>query len=122
MPGGAIYIGLCPQIFIRLLTHEKKWMELLTLSLVHADNILEIDLVKGSHLIPPHLYEKNLLGRKDQKPEVALGTSSGQIRQTMSAHLGNETIPKRFDEMLYESSHADKSAGSYYFMKLSKRN
>lgn len=118
--GGAIYMGLCPQLFIRLLTHEAHWKDLLHLSLVHAEDVGEIDLVRGSHLIPQELYEKNLLGKKDQKPEVALGTSASELRQTMSAHLGKPGIPRRFDELVCEHVNQDCRAGSFHFMKLAK--
>jgi hypothetical protein len=120
--GGAIYIPLCPQLFIRLLTHEDRWNHLLKLSLVHADDRNEIDMVKGSHCIPQVLYEKNLLGKKDQKPEVGLGTTAGEVRQTMSAHIGMPKIPERFHELVKAHPHPDKEGRSYYFMKLTKLN
>ena len=91
LPGGSIYIGLSVHLILRVLANQSGLEEHFLISLVHETEVEEIDLVKGSHLIPADIYAntKQFCG-KDQKPEEERGTSIEEIRQTYQGQAGNK--------------------------------
>jgi hypothetical protein len=98
---GAIYLELSVRIFCRLMAWEGTLNKYFKIGLVHADEVEEIDLVKGSHHILDSLYQcPKTFGKKDRSPEVTLGTSSLEFRQTVSEVLGGSGVVSRFETMI----------------------
>lgn len=112
---GAIYFGLSIGIFTQVIMHEESVMRLFRISLVHSDDVCEIDLVKGSHEISDKQYQcANTFGRKDQKPETKFGFSEADIRQTAAGGVDVRHIIKRYRALVGDHPL------SYRFIKLSK--
>jgi hypothetical protein len=117
---GAVYIGLAAATFIRLVTNEQHFKAYFRISLVHADDVEEIYLVKGSRLISDKLYHTKF-GNKDQKPEVAMGTTLRDLRETASEEVGAKLIEDRFKQLVLDNQHHPKGDSSnFYFIKLMK--
>jgi hypothetical protein len=89
VPQGAIYFGMSVHIFCQLVKYEVQTSTFFTMSLVHANDVEEIDLVKGSHAIPDHLYSSSeVFGKKNQCPESKLGLTKKEIQQTVAEDMG----------------------------------
>jgi hypothetical protein len=90
------------------------------IGLVHADEVEEIDLVKGSHHIPDSLYQcPKTFGKKDRSPKVTLGTSKLEIWQMVSEVLGGSGVVSRFETMI--GTHTPCDGAMFRFIKLSKQ-
>jgi hypothetical protein len=113
---GSIYIGLSAGVFIQVVDHEDIFKKQFRLSLLHKDNVHEIDLVKGSHIIPDNLYkDEKCFGGKDQDPERAFGFTSPALLQKEVAGTNSKHIIKRFQQLVDGAVEAD-----FRFLKLTK--
>jgi hypothetical protein len=84
VPQGTIYFGMSVHIFCQRVKYELQTNIFFTMSLVHANDVEEIDLVEGSHAIPDHLYSSSeIFGKKNQVPESKLGLTKLEIQQTV---------------------------------------
>ena len=116
VPGGVIYLPLSVQVFIRVLTNEDTVSKLFLISLTHSDDVLENDLVKGSHCISDHFYkDPNMFGSKNQKPESTLGTSTLKIKQTASEVDDVLKLVSRFEQLT-----RGRNEEQFQFLKLLK--
>lgn len=84
---------------------------------VHANDVEEIDLVKGSHAIPDHLYSSSdMFGKKNQCPESKLGFTQKEIKQTVAEDMGMMQVLRCFKQLI--PLHDDGQA--YQFIKLTR--
>jgi hypothetical protein len=98
---GVIYFGLSVGIFTQVIMYEDSVMKRFRISLVHADNVCEIDLVKGSHQISDEQYRgANTFGKKDQKPEAKFGFSEADIRQSAAGGADIPHLIKRYQSLI----------------------
>jgi hypothetical protein len=104
-------------IFCQLVKYESQTRNFYTMSLVHANDMEEIDLVKGSHAIPDHLYSSSdIFGKKNQCPESKLGITQKEIKQTVAEDMGMMKVLRHFTQMI--PLHDDGQA--YQFIKLTR--
>ena len=117
LPTGAIYIGLSVHLLLHVLENELQLKHYFVLGLVHRDDVEEIDLVRGSHLIDDSLYAcPAKFGNKDQKPESAFGVTLAQLKQTCP---GTSCTAERVDQLLKLTG--DRDPAEFGFIKLVKR-
>jgi hypothetical protein len=117
VPDGSIYFGMSVHIFCQLVKFELYINFLFKMSLVHANDVEEIDLVKGSHAIPDRLYSNSsIFGKKNQCPECKFGLTKQEIHQTVSEDMGMSKVLQRFNELI--PPEADGHA--YQFIKLTR--
>jgi hypothetical protein len=116
---GAIYLGLSPGVFIQAVDHEDHFKNLLRMSLVHKDDVHEINLVEGLHGISDFLYQDaNIFGGKDQDPERELGLTTRALHQKGVAGTIGKHIIKRFQQLVVEGA----VDADFRFLKLTKIN
>ena len=117
LPTGAIYIGLSVHLLLHVLENELQLKHYFVLGLVHRDDVEEIDLVRGSHLIDDSLYAcPAKFGNKDQKPESALGVTLAMLKQTCP---GTSSTAERIEQL--RKLTGDRAPEEFGFIKLLKR-
>jgi hypothetical protein len=84
------------------------------ISLVHENEVDEIDLVSGSHPIPDQVHADPRMGRKDKYSERRLGTTWNALQEHDDRAGGD---PKGSFRILV----GGKEAGECKFIKLQKR-
>jgi hypothetical protein len=116
-PEGTIYFGMSIHIFSQLVQFENRITPIFEMSLVHADDVEEIDLVKGSHAIPEQMYScTDIFGKKNRCPEHEFGFTKKEIHQTVSEDMGMMQVLLRFNELIAPGS----DGRSYQFIKLTR--
>ena len=113
-PKGSIYFGLTADIFIQVAIHEDIFKHQFQISLVHENNVKEIDLVEGSHAIPDEEY-KDSFGGKDQKPESVFGFRTNALYQKQVPGSDGKKIVNRYQQLLGSGDPL-----CYRFLKLTK--
>jgi hypothetical protein len=99
-PGGAMYLGLMATLFIQVIAHEDQVKDLFQLSLVHKDDVCEIDLVAGSRCIPDHMHhDVNVFGGKDVHPERKFGFTEQELQQKGGAGTDVTLIIRRHKDL-----------------------
>jgi hypothetical protein len=107
-------------IFIQVVAQEEDFKELYHLSLVHKNDVHEIDLVVGSHAIPDALYSDiNIFGKKDQNPERQFGFQLPALQQSEVAGSDVHRIISRLRELLLSAGKVD-DPRVVCFLKLTK--
>ena len=81
-PLGSVYLGLSVHLMMGVLVNWGLLKQLFRMSLVHESEVLEIDLVAGSHLIAEEVYaDVPKMGGKDRESERVLGTNLNALQQ-----------------------------------------
>jgi hypothetical protein len=89
---GTIYLGICAQIFAGLAKHKDEIELQFSVSLVLRSAVTEIDLIRGSHMIPDHLYHSHVLGNKEAKPELRFKISYQMVKETIGSFLNVDPL------------------------------
>ena len=88
---GSIYLALSVHITLGVLRHYSCLERLFDMSLVHSEEVQEIDLLSGSLQISEELYANfQKLGAKDRQSYEQLGTCLFEIRQHYEGDVSDE--------------------------------
>ena len=114
-PSGTVYLGLSVHLMMGVLVNWGLLKELFQMSLVHESEVMEIDLVAGSHLISEEVYaDVPKMGGKDRESERLLGTNLNALQQ-------NYEGAKRDLKEQYKQLAGKKNPLDCRFIKLQKR-